>query len=651
MNELESEQNSSGTPPCCSKTEQDRPFSPVSRLQALAQNLRPQHIMDQFRAVQEAILESHLFSVWLFLLAMPVFGVAIQCILFLFGITCSPFPMWFSFLVFSALALLIGWKTILKFWGLVFLALFFTTYTFSYLSLDAEYYHFPMQFLLREGWNPVFDSTLEKFAGVVNPFSLKDYHTLFLPKTVALCGALVALSTGLWIADSFLGYALLFVLFRTAFVFAKQQWKCHWTACLLFAVSISFSSTISEVLGGRVDYNTYAALLITIFSMILYLRHRCLHDFILAIIVTLINCTIKSTGLINSIVLWGLFGLYSWKREETYWGITAVVLLVVLIGFSPYVTSWVQYGSPYYPQMTFDPKLAPVDMNGDFRANADGEQMGYLARLVYAWVSPALATKACSIFYHKPDFHPVFVVNPSVDGLRELDILLCASIVLLLLAKKDLVTIFYFYILITLTLCPLRYIGYERYFPQAWALIPIGIFQFCSFPPSWLAKRNKLKLGVRYALLLILCVPVMAFCLRDVAFQAKYMIMEGQKQKLLSRFKEEGSVFLIPSNTTKGFTTSQRLICANVDYSFSQQKMDMKHFEEDTSFPHFKEYYLDFWRSDMEYPVCNTPTAILRFKWLDLFKYFPRPLFYQRSDISKSIISKTPESPEQAIKE
>lgn len=145
-----------------------------------------------------------------------------------------------------------------------------------------------------------------------------------------------------------------------------------------------------------------------------------------------------------------------------------------------------------------------------------------------------------------------------------------------------------------------------------------------------------MKQGLCYVLLFILCVLVSAFCFRVFAFQIRCFILEGRRQNLLAEFKKEGSVFLIPENATRGFTTSRRLVCENIDFSFSHRKMDMDHFEEDTLFPHFKEYYLDYWQSDTEYPVCNTPSAIRRFKWLDVFRYFPHPLFYRKPNISES---------------
>ncbi len=598
-----------------------------------------------FSNIRHSIVDSDLFSVWLFLLAMPTLGIMIQCFLFFFGITCSAFPMWFSFLFFSALSLLIHWKKLLLFWTLVVLALLFTSFTFSYMDYDAEVYHTPMQLLLREGWNPVFDSSLQKFAAIVKTSSLSVYHTLFLPKTAALCGALVARSTGLWIADSFLGYVLLFVLFRTAFVFAKQQWNCNCFSGLFFALAIALNSKITLVMDGgtnvlgRVDYHTYSALMIAVLSLIMYLRQHSIHDFVLAVMATAICSTVKTTGLVNCVFLWLFFGLVSWKKKETYIGIGAVTLMVAWIGMSPLITAWIQYGSPFYPAMTFDPKITLVDITDDFCSNADGERMGYLARFVYAWISPALANKACALFYHQESFNPCFFVKGGVGGLKSLNSLICTCVFLLLLAKKDFVTFFSFYIILTLFLCPLKYIGYARYFPQIWALIPIAFYQFAYIPPDFLRKKNLLMKLSRYSLLSLFCLLCCFSSISLFAFQIRSMIREGIRQNLLADFRNQGSVFLLPPNSKRGFTLSRRLSCVGIDYEFSQYNMDIEHFDEDTSFPHYKQYYLSFRRFETDYPICKSPSSFIHFRWLDFFKYFPHPLFYSKPDTSDSSAS------------
>ena len=622
---------------------------PVAPLDSSARKVKPDAVIQKLVEIRRSIVESGLFSTRLFLLAMPIMGMAIQCGLFLFGKTCSPFPMWISFLVFSALALLIHWKMLARFWGLVFLGVLLTAYTFPYCRfVDPDSYHVPMQVLLREGWNPVFDSTLEKFGAIVNRSSLLDYHTLFLPKTVALCGALVARSTGLWIAGSFLGYLLFFVLFKTAFVFAKAKWNLNAGICWLFALSVSFSfhfaawpTMPAALLDGFLDSYTYSAMMISLFSLLLYLQQRKLHDLVLAVAASAICSTLKTTGLINCVLLWGLFGLYSWKHKETYWGIFVLALLVAWIGMSPLVTSWIQYGSPFYPTMSFDPNIEPVDITSDFIANADGERMGYVARFVYAWISPDLAAKACAIYYRKPDFNPDFYVPFGVDGFgKPFNFLFCLSIVLLISAKKDFVSIACCYILVTLVLCPVKYIGYVRYFPQAWAVAPLAVFQFCSCPPAWLANRQKLKRVVSSCFYLGVCVVSAFLMLLCASYQIRQLIMEGKRQKLLASFQKAGVLVEIPQNSKSAFTVSSRLACENVRcyYSFNERKVD---FKDTDSYPHYKQYFQDYWSSIDEYQLNKNPSRIL--KLLDIFKFFPHPLMYRSPNAQGAPVpAKTP---------
>lgn len=603
-----------------------------------------------FRNIRQSIIDNDLFSVWLFLLAMPTLGIMIQCLLFFFGITCSAFPMWFSFLFFSALSLLIHWKKLLLFWGLTFLGLFLCTFTFSYDGVDAEIYHIPMQILLREGWNPIFDSTIEKFSRITNIETLYYYHTLFLPKTVALCGALVAKASGLWIANSFLGYLLFFVMLRTSFVFAKRIWKFGRTCCLLFSAAVSCNSIFSALIEGMVDFHLYAALIISSFSIILYLREHMIYDLVLAVIASAICCTTKTTGLTNSIVLWGAFGLYSWKRKETYLSIAAVALLIIWIGMSPFVTSWIQYGSPFYPLMTFDPQITPVDITDDFHGNADGDLMGYIARFVYAWLSPGLAKKACALYYHKADFNPTFVlpVTRGVGGYgTSLNVLFFFSIVAIILAKKNSVSFLYLFLLLTLILCPVQYIGYERYFPQAWVLIPLGLYQFCAFPPAWLNKKEKIKRTVQYGIFFVLSFYTICSIGFIFAFQTRSMIIEGKRQAVLESYRKENTVFDIPHDLNKGFFLSKRLYCGNVPYSFSPEAFDLTMFipsrfrsidMNDPQYICLKKYIYDYrYNTLVCYDFDHNPLTLLRFKWLDLFRYFPHPLFYREMPQSSDL--------------
>lgn len=52
--------------------------------------------------------------------------------------------------------------------------------------------------------------------------------------------------------------------------------------------------------------------------------------------------------------------------------------------------------------MTFDPRVEIRDITADFTGNADALSMGFLSRVVYAWVSPGLAVKGCAWLSESP---------------------------------------------------------------------------------------------------------------------------------------------------------------------------------------------------------------------------------------------------------
>ncbi len=143
-------------------------------------------------------------------------GLMLGCLGFFFGVPCGPFPMWVAFGGGSLLALFHSRRRLLAYWGWTACFLVLTAFTFSYTGTDALNYHFPMQHLIRTGWNPLFDSTLEKFSAIADLGRCSVYHTLFLPKGSALVGAFVASATGLWTGDAYLGYVLIYLLFVTA---------------------------------------------------------------------------------------------------------------------------------------------------------------------------------------------------------------------------------------------------------------------------------------------------------------------------------------------------------------------------------------------------------------------------------------------------
>ena len=566
---------------------------------------------------------SELASVELLLTTTLLLGLLTCSAGFFFGLPCSPTYLWGSFIFVTFLAGYHSWQRLATFIFCTLCLLFLTAYTFSYTGTDAGAYHVPMQRLLAGGWNPIFTSSIEEFQTyVANMGKLSPYHTLFLPKTTALCGALISLSTRLWCADAFLGYTLILLLFATAQRFAFHHWTNNTFACIIFALALTSSTKVTSFLAGQVDYTAYAALLSATLALPLWLKSKSPRDLVTFGIGLVFCMTSKSTGFICGIILL-LAGLILTYRNSQYWWLCVTTLLVVIvIGASPLLTAWIQYGSPFYPSMTFDPNIAPIDITNDFIGNPDGERMGYIARIVYAWFSQTLAIKGCAWFYNSPTFSPEFYVAGGVGGLGTIFRLsFCLSIVALLLSKKNAVFWIALFILVSSNLAPLKYLGYNRYFPQMWALPFLAFFNVL-YAPTY-ALPLKWQKTMRLAAAVALIVFISPILLRTLAYQTRQIILEAERQITLSTIHER-TVQLSPNDDT--FTVRQRLLANGIQVTSNLSAPLLNMNRKDLLFGENANSRAAELRQQV--PICDTLQQLLTFPWLKVTSKFPYPIFY-----------------------
>lgn len=237
---------------------------------------------------------------------------------------------------------------------------------------------------------------------------------------------------------AFWGYVLIGCLLLSSAKFAKRYWAANRLLCFVFAAGLTFSTKITSFLAGQVDYSTYASFCIAALSLVLYVRERKIGDLAVFFASGSVCMSSKSTGVLCCFVLVVMTLPLLYKRIE-YW--RALILLgvaVVIVGASPLLTAWIQYGSPFYPSMTFDPRVRVVDITSDFTGNSDALSMGLFSRVCYAWISPKLTISLIRIFSQNPNFNPVFTVCGGVTGLGMwFNVLLFVSVFLLAIFTQE----------------------------------------------------------------------------------------------------------------------------------------------------------------------------------------------------------------------
>lgn len=556
---------------------------------------------------------------------------------FFVGRTVTPWYFYVVTIVLLTVSFSVDWRRGLAYLFLLLGCSFLTAFTFSYVGTDAQLYHFPMQYLLRHGWNPVFDSTVEKFTAIAGDARLAIYHTLFLPKFSALCGAIVASSLGLFSGDGFLGYVLIVCLFSTSVKFARRYWFAKGFWCVVFASGLAFSTKITSFLAGQVDYSTYASFCIASMALVLYIRERRLVDLSLFFVSSGICMASKSTGVLCCFVLVVLTLPFVYRRIEYWRALILLCVVVAIIGASPLLTAWVQYGSPFYPSMTFDPRVAVVDITSDFTGNPDALSMGYLSRISYAWISPKVTVFVLRLLRNDPTFNPVFTVCEGVAGLGMwFNILLFVSVVLLAISRKNLVACLCIVFFVSSNFAPLKYIGYSRYFPQIWAIFPLSVMNFvCTFKFENSGRRwvMWMKTGVVWSLGFLLVGLSTLSLMRSVAYQGRMMVLEKIRQNLIASFPLDKPVKV--SGWNYRFTNVARFKQAGVRLVKSEDGKVDTIMQKDLALPCYDtqpEVYTDFNR---RFPICKSVRAmVMDFKWLDVAKSIPHVL-WDREELNR----------------
>lgn len=298
-----------------------------------------------------------------------------------------------------------------------------------------------------------------------------------------------------------------------------------------------------------------------------------------------------------------------------------------MIGASPYVTSSVNYKSPFYPALSLSAKYPAIDLTGDFNGNADAMEMGYLARTSYAWFSKSLTEKVCSILYGKPDFAPEFYVCRGCEGFGAFfRVSMVASLVALALSKKNLATCICLYLVATTFLAPLKYIGFARYFLQIWAVPVVAMFNFASCPK---ARFRRIRFAAP-----VLPVLAAAFCfLRTLAMYGRTIAIEAARQDEIGRLAKISPVWRTDGIAEDSYTLSRRLHIAGIEYD-----LDASRAPSDGECPTLSYSRKHMWISIddaygageaiyNEYPIADSPKALLEFPWRKAYSNFPSPLW------------------------
>lgn len=569
-------------------------------------------------------VESFVFLGWMTALFLTSLG-------FWFGRALGTNPVYFGFGVAFLAAVTVSWEMALKFLSLCTLCWLLCAYSFTYCGIDASVCHVPMQRLLIGGWNPVFDGTLEKLNNLTNG-DISLYHTLCMPKTVQMTGAMIAKATGLYVADTVVHYFLIYVVFAAAYRFARSQWNCSSFSAIIFGFFTAMPSQIGTMMGSAIDFPQYACMATAIMSICTWEKSRRPGDIFMAIACLSLAITIKPMGFFFGLFGLGFLAFHHRNKAQMPWIALLAMVFVIITASIPYIVIWVRYGSPFYPTHSFMSGMEIVNITEDFTANTDGESMGYLARIVYAWFSTKLACLGCALFQGKDAFNPEFYVPVGVDGLKAwFRLIMWFSVFALAFSKKDRVTLLCGLIFVLMNIAPLKYIGFGRYFMLMWMIPPLALFNLVYNPQCWLCGVVKYARFGAHALLFGLAIMIAA---KTTMLYLRALGIEGARQVVFREAADKGLRF-VPDRPMRGFGIKERLThVEGLDYPEVDDIAQSTEFDSVLYFPH--DLSITPRQINNDFPRVDTLRQFRQFRFDKMIVNLPKVLWEKNNVVNAS---------------
>ena len=419
---------------------------------------------------------------------------------FFFGIALQGWMFWAGLALPLAFSGMHSKRCLAVFSATVFAACASAAYVFAYSSWDSAICHWPLMHALCEGWNPVLGATDEQLAAIVGKDACSFIHVLCAPKFPGTIAALAAKGLGLFCGIGFADLMLFAVCFLVCFRFLRTEVDASRAvsamASLLMAAPLEL---MRQTLQGYVDYCRYAGIIIGVLSYLLWRRSGRLSDLLLFLLGFVVAAVSKSGALLWLIVAFAVASVLHGRSIGFRRAMLGTILLFAVLGFSPYVTEWIHNGSPFYPAHSFDSGKAVVDLCRDQLSSATRNpaalKMGWLSRVVYAWVSPDLAVAACKWWYSDPNFNPVFK-NPFVNGLADgfLHWLWFCALAFCFIRNRS-VWIAGGVAVAIILLLPCKYMGFYRYAPEITILPPLCLAALTRTPFRWKRLSTSVRVG------------------------------------------------------------------------------------------------------------------------------------------------------------
>jgi hypothetical protein len=296
------------------------------------------------------------FAIGIGLLSVPVFSLMITSLLFVCGLSINPFIFPVSIILSCLLMFFVLQKNRKDFCVatsyFLFIILFSVTISviFYDFSSDGHTYHQEAIFLLKTGWNPVYEHhALDAKYGIWISHYAKGLETISatIYSTTNNIEAGKAVNFILVLASAFLFFSFLKVCYETLSLRKKILLSVLFTLCPVVVV---------QILTYYIDWAAYSLLLILVCSLICSLKGHQKYNFLIIGSVIFLSTTIKFNlffWILYTTSIYLIYAIfikqYQFLKKLMITAVVSSIIAVFIAGFNPYITNIKDHKNPFYP--------------------------------------------------------------------------------------------------------------------------------------------------------------------------------------------------------------------------------------------------------------------------------------------------------------
>jgi len=296
-----------------------------------------------------------LYATGLVLFLFPALYLCLATLFFTLGFSISGWSLFLTLLGAFALVYFTYRPQLTLLWGALSIGFIVLSFgicnTYFDVSFDGQWYHQDAVRLLKEGWNPIWDSAISttKVSGLN-----ANYVNCYPKATWVFQGGVFSLTDNIELGK---GLHLLSLLSLACLLFPFLHFRLKLRAFYSLLVTLmccASTITLGQIFSFYVDGILFSYLGIFLVLGLEYLEFdQGVFPWVLLSFVFLVN--IKFTGLVYSLIFC-VFGIlfYGMKLRRIPWpliGRVAVIVMtgVVVVGYPTYVRNSVEQGHPFFP--------------------------------------------------------------------------------------------------------------------------------------------------------------------------------------------------------------------------------------------------------------------------------------------------------------